>query len=72
VDITVEQLEWNPNKDLEGKKHPDTGVPFVRKIIDLGYKKVEGVFPVFESKFDTYLPKELLSSQRRKTIQRVQ
>lgn len=48
------------NDSLEGQKHPDTGVPYERKIVetDTG-EKVEGVFPQFESEFDVQLPEEL-------------
>ena len=44
------------NEHLEGKKHPETGVPFVKRVIILNWEKVEGVFPKFDSKFDTYMP----------------
>lgn len=48
------------NKDLEGLRHPKTGVEFVRKIVDDGVGGfVEGVFPKFESNFDAVIPKEL-------------
>lgn len=46
------------NQGLEGKTHL-LGVPFVRKIVDLGSEKVEGVFPIFDSLIDVQLPKEL-------------
>ena len=49
------------NEDLAGNVHPKTGVVFERKVVDLGDKKVEGVFPVFDSDFDIQLPKELLT-----------
>ena len=41
----VEQLKCL-NEDLAGDVHPKTGVAFERKVVDLGDKKVEGVFPV--------------------------
>ena len=47
------------NEDLKGKKHPETGVPYEKHVFRLNGELVEGVFPKFESKFDTYLPKEL-------------
>ena len=48
------------NKDLEGMRHPITGVEFVRKIVDDGIEGfVEGVFPKFETKFEVVIPKEL-------------
>ena len=49
------------NEDLAGDVHPKTGVAFERKVVDLGDKKVEGVFPIFDSDFDVQLPKELLT-----------
>lgn len=51
------------NQALEGTVHPETGVPFVRKVIDIGDgMKVEGVFPEFDSKFDVQLPEDMLKS----------
>lgn len=46
--------------DLEGQTHPETEVPYVRKVVvtDIG-QQVEGVFPQFESKFDAQLPEGL-------------
>ena len=47
------------NEALEGKLHPETGVRFERKIIELDSgKKIEGVFPQFESFFETQLSKD--------------
>lgn len=40
--------------DLEGKR-AENGVLFERKQIEINGVKIEGVFPVFESRFDTYL-----------------
>lgn len=40
--------------DMKGKRDAN-GVLYERKIIDINGVKIEGVFPVFESKFDTYL-----------------
>jgi hypothetical protein len=55
------------NEDKEGQKHPETGVPFERKIIinEKG-EQDEGVFPVFESKFDAQLPEELYEASDKK------
>ncbi|WP_050179702.1 HNH endonuclease [Domibacillus robiginosus] len=42
--------------DLEGKEHPETGVRYERKEVDLGNGEVvDGVFPEFESTFDAKL-----------------
>lgn len=48
------------NQDLEGKEHPETRVPFEKKIVknDKG-EDVEVVVPKFESKFDAQLPEDL-------------
>lgn len=51
------------NEELEGKKHPETGVPFERKKVkDADGNEVEGVFPVFESEFDAQLADDLLQA----------
>lgn len=48
------------NQGLEGTRHPITGVEFARKTIDTEVGElVEGVFPKFDSVFDTKLPREL-------------
>lgn len=46
-------------EDLEGKTHPDTGVPYERKTVIVDGEKVEGVFPQFESQYSTKLPEGL-------------
>lgn len=54
------------NEWLEGKSHPDTGVPYVRKTVeDADGNEVNGVFPEFESFFDLQLPEYLLQSSDR-------
>lgn len=48
------------NESLEEKNHPETGVPFERKIVkDADGNEVTGVFPEFDSKFDAQLPEDL-------------
>lgn len=48
------------NESLEGDKHPHTGVPFIRKIVDTpSGEKVEGVFANFEAVFKAEISKEL-------------
>lgn len=47
------------NEGMEGKKHPGTDVEYRKHTFMVDGQKVEGVFPVFESKFDTVLPPEL-------------
>lgn len=47
------------NEGLEGKTYPGTDVLYKKHVFTLNGERVEGVFPVFDSKYDTYLPKEL-------------
>lgn len=51
------------NDDYAGQMHPETGVPYVEKIVetDTG-EKVKGVFPQLESTFDVQLPDDLLNA----------
>jgi hypothetical protein len=61
-DAGVKKVETIPtiNQSLEGKTHPETGVPFERKTVkDADGNLVEGVFPQFKSVFDAYLPEKL-------------
>ncbi|MCM1234534.1 MAG: HNH endonuclease [Roseburia sp.] len=50
------------NEGLEGQTYPGTNVEYRRRTFMLDGEDVEGVFPRFESKFDTTLPKDLLSA----------
>lgn len=50
------------NEDLEGQTYPGTNIRYKRHTFILNGEKVEGVFPRFESKFDTTLPKNLLNA----------
>ena len=50
------------NEGLEGQTYPGTSVEYMRCVFTLNGEKVEGVFPKFESKFDTTLPKDLLNA----------
>lgn len=47
------------NENLEGQKHPETGVPFEKKEVEVDGKKVEVVVPVFDSAFDAQLPEDM-------------
>lgn len=47
------------NEEFEGKTHPETGVKFVRKRFTNEGEKQEGVFPQFEGKFETRLPRDM-------------
>lgn len=45
------------NQGLEGKVHPETGVPYYRDVVSLpNGMRAEGVFPKFESVFEANLP----------------
>ncbi len=50
------------NEGLEGQTYPGTNVEYRRRTFTVNGEKVEGVFPKFESKFDTTLPKNLLNA----------
>ena len=50
------------NEDLAGKKHPETGVPFERKIIDVNGEKLSVVVPEFDSPFETKLAEDKLTA----------
>ena len=47
------------NEKLEGQHHPETGVKYEKHEFILNGERVEGVFPKFDSKFDTKLPKDI-------------
>ena len=48
------------NDNLAGQSHPETGVPYNDKVVELSSgEKVIGCFPEFKSTFDAALPKEL-------------
>ena len=51
------------NDHLEGKTHPETGVPYERKTVenDKG-EEVSGVFPKFDSAFTAQLPEDKLKA----------
>ncbi len=53
------------NENLDGKEHPETGVPFERKQIEVDGKQYEVVVPQFESKYDAQLPEDKLKSTDR-------
>lgn len=50
------------NDSLEGKTHPETGVKFERKTVEVNGEKISGVFPEFESKFDAKLSADKLKA----------
>ena len=52
------------NEKLEGQRHPETGVKFEKHEFTLNGERVEGVFPKFDSIFDTKLPKDMYKMSR--------
>ena len=48
------------NEKLCDTVHPETGVKYERKVVDLFGSKIEGVFPKFESVFTAQLPSDKL------------
>ena len=50
------------NSYLEGYQHPDTGIPFVRRQINVGGETIEGVFPVFPCLVEAQLPENIMHS----------
>lgn len=48
------------NQDKEGTVY--NGIPYEKKVFRIEGKRVEGVFPKFDSKFDTNLPKKMWHS----------
>ena len=47
------------NEGLAGQTYPGTNVEYRKHTFMLNGEKVEGVFPKFDSKFDTMLPRDL-------------
>jgi hypothetical protein len=57
--VEAEDIETR-NDHLNGYEHPETGVPFVEKTVELpNGQVVEGTFPVFDSKFNVMIAEEL-------------
>jgi hypothetical protein len=57
--VEAEEIETR-NDHLNGYEHPDTGVLFVEKTVELPDGEViKGTFPVFESKFNVVIAEEL-------------
>lgn len=47
------------NEEYAGKTHPETGLPYVEKVIDINGVKIQVVVPEFPSVIDVVLPDEL-------------
>lgn len=56
------------NEELEGKTHPETGIPFEKKTIEVDGVKKEGVFADFDevSVFNTELPEDMYEASDNK------
>ena len=48
------------NESFADTVQPESGVEYVKKVVDIFGNKIEGVFPKFKSEFTTYLPENLL------------
>ena len=58
-----EMLLRTRNSELAGGVHPETGVPFVKDVVQLADGTLrEGVFPEFSATFETTLPDDLLQA----------
>lgn len=53
-------------EDLAGLKHPETGVPYETKVVEVNGKQLEVTVPQFESRYDTHLEPEQLQADRSK------
>lgn len=53
-------------EDLAGHEHPETGVRYETKIVEVNGKQLEVTVPQFESKYDTHLEPEQLQADRPK------
>lgn len=54
----INQLKCR-NEELEGQEHPETGVPFVKRQVEIEGEQYEVVVPEFESLYDARLPEDL-------------
>lgn len=56
-DVPIERIKCR-NEELEGTEHPDTGVPFEKRQVEVDGKNYEVVVPKFESTYDAQLPED--------------
>lgn len=57
--VEAEEIETR-NEHLSGYEHPETGVPFVEKTVNISNGQVvEGTFPVFDDTFNVVIAEEL-------------
>jgi len=60
ADIVEAEEMATRNDHLNGYEHPETGVPFIEKTVELPNGQViEGTFPVFDSTYHVVLAEEL-------------
>jgi len=64
AESTPEQIKCR-NENLEGQEHPETGVPFERKQVEVDGKQYEVVVPEFESSYDAQLPENMYEATDR-------
>lgn len=64
AESSVEKIRCR-NENLEGQEHPETGVPFERKQVEVNGKQVEVVVPEFESSYDAKLPENMYEASDR-------
>lgn len=57
------------NENLEGGRHPETGVPFEKRQVAVDGKEYEVVIPKFESRYDAQLPENKLKSTDREQFE---
>lgn len=53
------------NERLEGKNHPETGVSYEKREVEVDGKNFEVVVPNFESSYDAQLPRDLYKNTDR-------
>lgn len=63
-EVNTEKIKCR-NEDLAGTEHPETGVPFEKKQVDVDGKKYEVVVPQFKSEYDAQLPEDKLMASDR-------
>ena len=64
---TSEAIHVNcTREDLAGKEHPETGVPYETKVVEVNGKQLEVTVPKFESNFDFKLESDQLQLDRQK------
>lgn len=64
AESSPEQIKCR-NENLEGQEHPETGVPFERKQVEVDGKQYEVVVPEFESSYDAQLPENMYEATDR-------